>query len=61
MISALGLDGYFDLLVIGAECARAKPHPDPYQAALDHFQLGPTEAVVFEVFHDVPGITPNVP
>eukprot|EP00976_Prorocentrum_cordatum_P106884 1194537-Prorocentrum_minimum.AAC.8 len=51
MITALGLDGYFDILVIGEECARAKPFPDPYQAALKHFNLDPTQAIVFEVTH----------
>ena len=30
MMTALKLDGYFEHLVIGAECSRAKPFPDPY-------------------------------
>jgi hypothetical protein len=29
MLDAIGLK--VDVLIIGAECARAKPHPDPYQ------------------------------
>eukprot|EP00240_Pyramimonas_obovata_P016330 CAMPEP_0118940150 /NCGR_PEP_ID=MMETSP1169-20130426/30712_1 /TAXON_ID=36882 /ORGANISM="Pyramimonas obovata, Strain CCMP722" /LENGTH=268 /DNA_ID=CAMNT_0006884565 /DNA_START=159 /DNA_END=965 /DNA_ORIENTATION=+ len=48
MLRALELDKYFDLLIIGEECARPKPYPDPYQAALDHFNLPPTQAIVFE-------------
>jgi hypothetical protein len=34
MLDAIGLNDYFDELIIGAECARAKPHPDPYQVQL---------------------------
>ena len=30
MLTSLGLDGYFEHVVIGTECIRAKPHPDPY-------------------------------
>ena len=30
MLRALGLEEYFEHVVIGTECARAKPHPDPY-------------------------------
>jgi HAD superfamily hydrolase (TIGR01509 family) len=37
-----------DLLVIGSECACAKPHPDPYVAALKHFGLPSSRAVVLE-------------
>jgi len=29
-MTALKLDGYFEHLVIGSECSRAKPFPDPY-------------------------------
>jgi beta-phosphoglucomutase-like phosphatase (HAD superfamily) len=30
MLRALGLETYFEHVVIGTECARAKPCPDPY-------------------------------
>ena len=30
MLRALDLEGYFEHLVIGTECTRAKPFPDPY-------------------------------
>jgi hypothetical protein len=39
---------YFDILVLGEECARPKPHPDPYQEALKAFGLQPHEAIVCE-------------
>lgn len=31
MLAAIGLEAYFDQLIIGEECQRAKPHPDPYE------------------------------
>ncbi|GAQ85962.1 HAD-superfamily hydrolase [Klebsormidium nitens] len=48
MIKAVGLEQFFQLLVIGSECKRGKPHPDPYEDALKHFGLQPNEAVVIE-------------
>jgi len=48
MLAALGLEGYFDLLIIGAECTRAKPNPDPYQAAMNHFGVSAAEAFALE-------------
>lgn len=35
-------------LVIGAECARAKPHPDPYFEGMRQLGVRPEECVVFE-------------
>tara|TARA_B110001452_G_scaffold221518_1_gene194089 strand:- start:95 stop:928 length:834 start_codon:yes stop_codon:yes gene_type:complete len=35
-------------LVVGAECARAKPHPDPYLEAMSRLGVAPSECVVFE-------------
>lgn len=48
MISGLGLQSFFEHLVLGEECTRAKPHPDPYQAAMDLLGLAPGECVVLE-------------
>ena len=48
MISAIGLDGFFEVLVIGAECAAAKPHPEPYLEGLRRLGCAPEEAVAFE-------------
>jgi HAD superfamily hydrolase (TIGR01509 family) len=48
MLSALHLDSYFEAVVLGEECARAKPHPDPYQQALQLLGLQPHEAIVIE-------------
>ena len=35
-------------MVLGEECARPKPHPDPYQVALEALGLAPHEAIVIE-------------
>ena len=35
-------------LVVGAECARAKPHPDPYLEGASRVGLPPSRCVVFE-------------
>ncbi|KAG2438042.1 hypothetical protein HXX76_005655 [Chlamydomonas incerta] len=48
MLAALGLDSYFEHLVLGEECARAKPHPDPYLTAMELLGLTPEESLVFE-------------
>lgn len=49
MLRALDLEGYFEHLVIGTECARAKPFPDPY---LEGMRLvgatDPSRCVAFE-------------
>eukprot|EP00878_Enallax_costatus_P004882 GHUV01005136.1.p1 GENE.GHUV01005136.1~~GHUV01005136.1.p1 ORF type:complete len:298 (+),score=84.81 GHUV01005136.1:130-1023(+) len=48
MLKALKLDSYFEAVVLGEECERAKPHPDPYQKALRLLGLQPHEAIVIE-------------
>lgn len=49
IISMLGLVRFFELLVIGSECERAKPFPHPYLKALDALRVAPEHAFVFEV------------
>lgn len=49
MLAALQLDsGVFEAVVLGEECARAKPHPDPYLRGLELLGLQPHEAIVIE-------------
>ncbi|MCO5557076.1 hypothetical protein L7F22_010632 [Adiantum nelumboides] len=48
MISLLGLSSFFEVVIVGGECERAKPYPDPYQKALKHFGLQPEQAFVLE-------------
>ena len=38
----------FEVIVLGEDCARPKPHPDPYQKALEVLGLQPHEAIVIE-------------
>ncbi|GBG00289.1 hypothetical protein Rsub_12968 [Raphidocelis subcapitata] len=48
MLGALGLEGEFEHVVLGEECARAKPHPDPYLRAMELLGVGPDESLVVE-------------
>lgn len=49
IISMLGLSDFFELLIIGSECERAKPFPDPYLKALQVLGVSPEHAFIFEV------------
>lgn len=48
MISLVGLESFFELVVLGGECERPKPFPDPYKKALKHFEISPDQALVLE-------------
>ncbi|XP_014515178.1 haloacid dehalogenase-like hydrolase domain-containing protein Sgpp isoform X2 [Vigna radiata var. radiata] len=58
MISKLGLSDFFDVLIIGDECERGKPHPDPYLKALEVLKASKDHAFVFE--DSFSGITAGV-
>ncbi|CAL9172798.1 unnamed protein product, partial [Musa hybrid cultivar] len=49
MISMLGLTDFFDAAVIGSECQRAKPFPDPYLKALEKLSVSVEHTFIFEV------------
>jgi len=49
MLSLLGLTDFFPVLVIGSECERAKPFPDPYLKALELIGASPDHTFIFEV------------
>jgi beta-phosphoglucomutase-like phosphatase (HAD superfamily) len=49
MISILGLTDFFQFLVIGSECERAKPFPDPYLKGLELLGASSRHTFVFEV------------
>jgi len=49
MIAAVGLTDFFEYVVIGSECERAKPFPDPYLKGLEHFGVSAQNAFAFEV------------
>eukprot|EP00252_Welwitschia_mirabilis_P023652 TRINITY_DN6747_c0_g1_i2.p1 TRINITY_DN6747_c0_g1~~TRINITY_DN6747_c0_g1_i2.p1 ORF type:complete len:108 (-),score=31.22 TRINITY_DN6747_c0_g1_i2:159-482(-) len=48
MISLVGLTDFFELVVLGSECERAKPFPDPYLKALEYFNVPPSKAFALE-------------
>lgn len=48
MLSLLGLTDFFPVLVIGSECDRAKPFPDPYLKALELIDASPDHTFIFE-------------
>jgi HAD superfamily hydrolase (TIGR01509 family) len=48
MLSALGLEGAFDTIILAEEEVAAKPDPAPYQAALKRLGITPEQAIVLE-------------
>ncbi|XWS62087.1 hypothetical protein CRYUN_Cryun07bG0181100 [Craigia yunnanensis] len=48
MISKLGLKDFFDAVIIGSDCERAKSYPDPYLKALEVLKVSKDHAFVCE-------------
>ncbi len=48
MLEAIGLRDAFDCIVIGEECARGKPAPDPYLEAMRQLDAAPADCIAFE-------------
>lgn len=48
MLAALGMDNWFDEIILGENCKMPKPHPDPYLAALEKFGIEKDEALICE-------------
>jgi len=48
MLGAIGMAEAFELVVVGEECARGKPFPDPYATAIDRLGSRPELSVAFE-------------
>lgn len=48
MLSAIGLKDRFPVLVIGDECPRGKPAPDPYIEAMKRLDVAPADCIAFE-------------
>lgn len=48
MLSIIGLGEFFEHLIIGIECERAKPFPDPYLKALQDLGVSSARAIIFE-------------
>ncbi|WGW02945.1 HAD family hydrolase [Tropicibacter oceani] len=48
MLNAIGLRDAFETLIIGDECARGKPDPDPYLAAMRALDVAADHCIAFE-------------
>jgi HAD superfamily hydrolase (TIGR01509 family) len=48
MLAAIGLRHAFETVIIGEECTRGKPDPEPYNAALRALDVDPDRALAFE-------------
>lgn len=48
MIDGIKYGSFFQTLIIGDECERAKPDPCPYLTACKNLNLDPSECIVFE-------------
>ena len=55
MLTALHLRQAFEVVVLGEECERAKPFPDPYLVAAEKLGLRPSDPVI--VIEDSPSGT----
>lgn len=48
MLSLLGLSDFFHVVILGSDCERAKPFPDPYLKALEVLNVSKDHTCVFE-------------
>lgn len=48
MMSLSGLKEYVDLLISNEDVSKAKPDPEMYTIAIEHFQLEPKECLILE-------------
>lgn len=48
MLAATSLAHRLPTVILGDECARAKPYPDPYQEAMRRLGVTPSRAIAFE-------------
>ena len=48
IIDYCGLTKFIDFITIGNECARAKPHPDPYLETILKYNVSKNKCIIFE-------------
>jgi len=41
-------DRFIDFIIIGSECSKSKPYPDPYLAAMNRYNVLPNHVIIFE-------------
>lgn len=48
IIDKIGIKEYIDNIIIGAECDKPKPFPEPYLAAMKYYDILPEKTIIFE-------------
>jgi HAD superfamily hydrolase (TIGR01509 family) len=48
ILRKLNMDMYIDTLIVGGECANAKPHPEPYACAIAKYGVSNNRVIIFE-------------
>ena len=48
ILIALNISDYFEFIIVGNECKRSKPYPDPYNEAIHRFGGSNKQAIIFE-------------
>jgi HAD superfamily hydrolase (TIGR01509 family) len=48
ILKEMGVYSNLDIIVVGSECIRPKPHPDPYEEAIRFFNIPAGQCVVLE-------------
>lgn len=41
-------DKFIDFIIVGAECSKPKPYPEPYLSAMNRYNILPNRAIIFE-------------
>jgi HAD superfamily hydrolase (TIGR01509 family) len=48
IIHKINIEKYIDYIIIGSECKKPKPYPDPYLKASDMIQISSDKCIIFE-------------
>jgi HAD superfamily hydrolase (TIGR01509 family) len=48
IVRKIGIDMYVDYIIVGGECANAKPHPEPYAIAIAEYGVSNGRVIIFE-------------
>jgi len=48
ILKEIGVYSYVDVVIVGSECKRPKPHPDPYEQAIRFFNIPNNQCIVIE-------------
>jgi HAD superfamily hydrolase (TIGR01509 family) len=48
IIAYCQLNSHVDYITVGSECARPKPHPDPYNETIDRYGVAKERVIIFE-------------